>query len=103
MGCPQLYDVHTVTTNISNMCHFLIGKRHIQDMPLMLSDPLDSSSSDTMSFDEEDMFGSDSDIEIISLPSGSQDEVENAQDNMVCTYVDCMERHHFISVSGPFE
>jgi hypothetical protein len=56
----------------------------------MLSDPLDSSSSDTMSFDEEDMFGFDSDVEIISLPSGSPHEVADTQGNMVCTYVDCL-------------
>jgi hypothetical protein len=35
--------------------------------PLMLSDPLESPSSDTMSFDEDDMYGSNSDVETISL------------------------------------
>ncbi|KAN0130424.1 hypothetical protein V8E53_011825, partial [Lactarius tabidus] len=40
-------------------------------MPFMLSEPLDSSSSDTKSFDEEDMYRSGSEIETVSLPSGS--------------------------------
>ncbi|KAN0127850.1 hypothetical protein V8E53_014297 [Lactarius tabidus] len=35
--------------------------------PLMLSDPLDSPSSDARSFDDDDMYGSDSDVETISL------------------------------------
>ncbi|KAN0128954.1 hypothetical protein V8E53_013216 [Lactarius tabidus] len=35
--------------------------------PLMLSDPLESPSSDALSFDEDDMYGSDPDVETISL------------------------------------
>lgn len=35
--------------------------------PIMLSDPLESPSSDEKSFDEDDMYGSDSGVETISL------------------------------------
>jgi hypothetical protein len=52
----------------------------------MLSEPLDSSSDDTKSFDEEDMYGSDSDIETISLPGRSR-EVEESPDHTVCAYL----------------
>lgn len=51
----------------------------------MLSELLDSSSSDAKSFDEEDMYGSNSDIEIISLLRGSNQAIES-QDHPVCTY-----------------
>ncbi|KAN0136426.1 hypothetical protein V8E53_005794 [Lactarius tabidus] len=44
-------------------------RQTVQDMPFMLSEPLDDSSSDTKSFDEEDMYGSDPDVETVSLPS----------------------------------
>jgi hypothetical protein len=41
--------------------------RTVRPSPIMLSNPLDSPSSDAKSFDEDDMYGSDSDIETISL------------------------------------
>jgi hypothetical protein len=50
----------------------------------MFSDPLDSTSSDEQSFDEDDMFGSDSDVETISLTSGSK-EVSQTSEDMVWT------------------
>jgi hypothetical protein len=51
--------------------------RHVRTDPNpldMFSDTLDTSSSDEQSFDEEDMCGSDSDVETIPLPSGSMPE-----------------------------
>ena len=66
----------------------------------MLSDPSDSSSSDTRSFDVEDMFGSDSEIETISLPSGLPQEVEVAEGCMVCTYRDLTD-NYLSYLSGP--
>jgi len=43
--------------------------RRCGDLHSMFSEPLDSTSSDEMSFDEEDMYGSDPDVETISLVS----------------------------------
>ncbi|KAN0138606.1 hypothetical protein V8E53_003594 [Lactarius tabidus] len=43
---------------------------------LLFSDPLDGTSSDEQSFDEEDMCGSDSDVETISLGFRSNDQVQ---------------------------
>jgi hypothetical protein len=58
--------------------------QRVHEMSIMLSEPLDSSSSDAKSFDEEDMYGSDSDIETISLPSGSY-QIQDSLDHPVCT------------------
>jgi hypothetical protein len=52
--------------------------------PLMLSDPLDSPSSDARSFDEDDMYGSDSDVETISLRPFRAQPAINAGDSLVC-------------------
>jgi hypothetical protein len=52
--------------------------------PLMLTDPLKSPSSDTMSFDEDDMYGSNSKVETISLrPFWIQQQLD-ANEAMVC-------------------
>jgi hypothetical protein len=55
----------------------------------MLSDALDSPSSDTKSFDEEDMFGQDSGIDTISLTvlPGSPASPDGMNEYDVCTYV----------------
>ncbi|KAF8267879.1 hypothetical protein EI94DRAFT_1801089 [Lactarius quietus] len=46
-----------------------------QHSPVMLSDPSDGSSSDAQSFDEDDMYGSDSGIQSISMKPHSKEEV----------------------------
>jgi hypothetical protein len=51
--------------------------------PLMLSNPLDSPSSDARSFDEDNMYGSDSDIETISLRPFRAQPALNAGDSLV--------------------
>ncbi|KAF8258426.1 hypothetical protein EI94DRAFT_1815345 [Lactarius quietus] len=48
------------------------GRQH---SPVMLSDPIDDSSSDTQSFNEDDMYGSDSGIQSISMKPHSKEEV----------------------------
>ena len=54
--------------NTSNLHQHTHGVRRIAHAsPVMLSDSLSSSSSDDKSFDEDDMYGSDSDIETVSL------------------------------------
>jgi hypothetical protein len=58
--------------------------RTFRHTKVMFSDPLDSTSSDEQSFDEDDMFGSDSDVETISLTSGSK-EVSQTSEDMVWT------------------
>ena len=52
--------------------------------PLMLSDPLDSPSSDAKSFDEDDMYGSDSDVETISLRRPCQAAAPDSDASLVC-------------------
>ena len=49
----------------------------------MFPNPLDSSSSDAKSFDEDDMYGSDSGVETISLASGSKGKVQSPDENKV--------------------
>jgi hypothetical protein len=49
----------------------------------MLSDALDNTSSDEMSFDEEDMYGSDPDVETITLASGSNQQMQSPNDQVV--------------------
>jgi hypothetical protein len=51
---------------------------------LLFSDPLDGTSSDEQSFDEEDMCGSDSDVETISLGFRSNDQVQPIDMQVVC-------------------
>jgi hypothetical protein len=55
--------------------------------PTMLSDPLDSSSSDAQSFDEDDMYGSDSGVETISLKPDSNNEARETEEMMVCVWL----------------
>jgi hypothetical protein len=59
------------------------AQRDIRD-PTMLSDPLDGSSSDTQSFDEDEMYGSDSGVETISLKPNSKEDAGSADELMVC-------------------
>ena len=61
-------------------CHTF--KRDRVQLP-MLSDPLDSTSSDEMSFNEEDMYGSDPDVETISLGSASNTKVQSSDEDLV--------------------
>ena len=49
----------------------------------IFSDPLDSTSSDEMSFDEEDMYGSDPNIETISLGAGSNQKSQCPEEDVV--------------------
>jgi hypothetical protein len=51
----------------------------------MFSDPLDSSSSDTRSFDDDDMYGSDSGVETISLKHDLKEKARDNKETMVCT------------------
>ena len=51
---------------------------------LLFSDPLDGTSSDEHSFDEEDMFGSDSDAETISLRVRSNEKKQSFDEQVVC-------------------
>ena len=60
-------------------------KRHHDPGNLLLfSDPLDGTSSDEHSFDEEDMFGSDSDAETISLGVRSNEKKQSFDEQVVC-------------------
>ena len=58
--------------------------RRCGDLHSMFSEPLDSTSSDEMSFDEEDMYGSDPDVETISLVSASNDKELCSDEDVVC-------------------
>ena len=52
--------------------------------PIMLSDPLESPSSDAMSFNKDDMYGSDSEVETISLRPFRAEQHMNTNNSMVC-------------------
>ena len=52
--------------------------------PIMFSDPLDDHSSDEWSFDEVDMYGSDSDVETISLWASPIQEIHTSDNEVVC-------------------
>src|SRR3984885_10279719 len=51
---------------------------------VMFSEPLDSPSSDAKSFNEDDMYGSDSDVETYSLGYGSEEDIQSSNQDMVC-------------------
>ncbi|KAN0141114.1 hypothetical protein V8E53_000870 [Lactarius tabidus] len=90
---PQLFRgmpvLHTTIVFLKGVTHYTPSKtvsglptmqkpkrQTVQDMPFMLSEPLDDSSSDTKSFDEEDMYGSDPDVETdesLDHPSSKDD------------------------------
>ena len=50
----------------------------------MFSDPLDGTFSNDMSFDEVDIYGSDPDVETISLRAGFNDNVQCLDEVVVC-------------------
>ena len=50
----------------------------------LFSDPLDGTSSDEQSFDEEDMFGSDSDAETVSLVAKMNKKKQPFDEQRVC-------------------
>src|ERR1700761_4607919 len=52
--------------------------------PIMLSDPLDSPSSDAQSFDEEDMYGSDPDVETVGLKQPCQGLSSASNESLAC-------------------
>ena len=61
-----------------------LGWQRVYHSPIMLSDPLDSPSSDAKSFDEEDMYGSDSDVETVSLKQPGQGLSCTSHELLVC-------------------
>ena len=50
----------------------------------MFSDPIENSSSDIESFDEDDMYGTDSEIESIPLNASRQRRVSEPEHDFVC-------------------
>lgn len=61
------------------------ARRDVRAPPTMFFDPMDSSPSDTESFNEDDMYGSDSGDEIISLRTVSKEKAQSPDDPSVCT------------------
>jgi hypothetical protein len=60
-------------------------RRHEPSDLLLFSDPLDGTSSDEQSFDEEDMIGSDSDAETVSLGIRSDEKKHSFEEQAVCS------------------
>jgi hypothetical protein len=89
----------SVETNDSIQTELLRTSQKREHSPIMLSDALDSPSSDTKSFDEEDMFGQDSGIDTISLtvpPGGPASPDQDIHEYDVCTFIsDCGRISHF--------
>ena len=63
------------------------SQQGVYHSPLMLSNPLDSPSSDAKSFEEDDMYGSDSDIETISLKHPCQAAAPDSDASLVCPHL----------------
>ena len=61
-----------------------LARQRAHHSPIMLSDPLVSPASDAKSFDEEDMYGSDPDVETISLKQPSQVLSSASHDSLAC-------------------
>lgn len=86
-------DKHTVShsltspmnpSNAPDRTHKRAGRSDGRTSPLMFPDPEDDLSSDTESFDEDDMYGSDSGGETISLTASSNSQVYIHSDHVVC-------------------
>ena len=76
------------SADIISWSHKQKHKRNVRSSPILFSDPLDSPSSDAKSFDEDEMYGLDSDGETISLKTHVGALVESttnqANDSKVC-------------------
>ena len=75
-------------------------RRKVRSPQAMFPDPLDSPSSDTKSFDEDDMYGSDSGVETISLASGSKEKVQSPDDDKVYAWASYMHFSHLTFRAG---
>lgn len=76
---------HKAPNNAPDQKHRQKARRDVRNPPTMFSDPLDSSSSDTRSFDDDDMYGSDSGVETISLKHDLKEKARDNKETMVCT------------------
>ena len=61
------------------------AQRHVRIAPIMLSNPVEDSSEDDQSFDEDDMYGSDSGVKTISLAPRSPIRQPSPEEEIVCT------------------
>jgi hypothetical protein len=92
-SCTSATPSHTPVLQGQHSDSKVHGRKNVQRLPwtvdnspIMLSDALDSpSSSDAKSFDEDDMYGSDSSVETISLKRPFQ-ALNVANESPVCTY-----------------
>jgi hypothetical protein len=64
----------------------LQSQRRARASPIMLSDSLQETSSDEISFDEDDMYGSNSGVETYSLKPVLQSQQSHAFEGSVCTF-----------------
>jgi hypothetical protein len=76
---------HKAPNNAPDWKHRWKARRDVCNPPTMFSDPLDSSSSNTRSFDDDDMYGSDSGVETISLKHDLKEKARDNKETMVCT------------------
>jgi hypothetical protein len=64
----------------------LQSQQRAHTSPIMLSDSLQETSSDEISFDEDDMYGSDSGVETYRLKPVLQSQQSHAFEGSVCTF-----------------
>lgn len=74
---------HQTDDHSPDQTNLRTSRKDPRNPPSMLSDPIDSPSSDTKSFDEDDMYGSDSDVETISLKPDSDEQTRVVNEHMV--------------------
>lgn len=81
-------EVHQIPTSVPDQKHVWKSRRHVHTPRIMFLDPSDDPLSDAESFDKDDMYGSDSGVETISLRSGSKEQDQQLNECMVCTCPD---------------
>lgn len=77
----------------------------LDDPDLSFSDPVDTSSSDVESYDEDDMYGLDHGMEVVSESSGDEDDADTSpltEDWTVCHHIfwACFEIWHLSRIIG---
>ena len=82
-----MYMSNGISDRVYDQKHDLKAWRSVRSSAIPFSDSLESTSSDSKSFDEDDMFGSDSDVETISLKPGLKDHEQSSNEHLVCIFI----------------
>ena len=92
----NVYMSNRISDRVCDQKHDLKAWRSVRTSAIPFSDPLESTSSDSKSFDEDDMFGSDSDVETISLKPSLEGCEQSSNEHLVCTFINHTYHKQFI-------